>query len=850
MAERKSAKRPAKKPASAPAAALCDYSAKRNFAHTSEPGPAPVRRRAAKLSFVVQKHAARRLHFDLRLELDGVLKSWAVTRGPSMRAGVRRLAVETEDHPLAYRSWEGVIPLAEYGGGTMIVWDRGRWIPDGDAHLGLAQGRLNFRLDGERLKGSWSLIRMKDEGARHNWLLIKRSDEFALKSGEEEPVETEMTSVLSGRSNDSLAATAPPRAGRAKRAARKSAAKPGVLSKLRGVRKAALMPFVEPSLAMSVAQPPKGAGWVHEIKHDGYRIQARLEGGKVKLLTRKGLDWTKRFPTVAAAVKDLSAKAALMDGEIIVQDEHGHATFSGLQADLKHGRHERIVYYVFDLLYLDGFDIRGATLRDRKRLLSDLITASPPSFALRFNDHLEPLGEDILPQACRLGLEGIVSKQGDLPYVSGRGEHWVKSKCMLRQEFVIVGFLPASDRKNAVGSLVLGYYDNGVLRHAGRAGTGYSSEDAATLYNLLKPLEAAKPKFANAVSRMAQSGVVWVRPTAVAEIEYRGRTADGLVRQAAYVGLREDKPPEEVVLEQAPGFIPQHEPRVTLAASKPSTSAFSHPDRLLWEAEGVTKQELGDYYTALEGLIMPHVAGRALSLVRCPDGVGHPCFFARHAWMGLDTAISRIDTGDEKPMMAVKGLDGLLALVQMNVVEIHVWGSRATEIERPDRLIFDLDPGEGVAWEDIKSAAVELRERLQGYGLRSFLKTSGGKGLHVMVPVVPALGWDMAKTFSKAIAKQMAADQPRRYVATMSKAQRAGRIFIDYLRNARGATAVAPYSTRARPGAPVAMPIDWGALRTLTNPAQYTLRSALDHVATRQDDPWAELPHIRQRLKL
>ncbi len=840
------AKKPPRKTRPSP---LRDYKAKRDFSKTSEPAPEPPGSTRGKLTFVVQKHDARRLHFDLRLELDGVLKSWAVTRGPSMTPGVRRLAVETEDHPMAYKAWEGVIPAGQYGGGTMIVWDRGTWHPDGDARKGLKEGHLTFQLDGERLKGTWSLVRMKDEGKRHNWLLIKRSDAHALAKGSAEPVETAMESVISGRSNADLAKQGPLRADHKARAAKSSVTPPAALAKLQGARKGILPTFVAPSLALQVARPPATEGWIHEIKHDGYRIEARLDGGKVKLLTRKGLDWTKRFPAVAEAVKGLAAKAALVDGEVIVQDEHGHTSFSGLQSDLKAGRHDRMVYYAFDLLYLDGFDLHGVALAERKRLLGDLIAKSPTTFALRFNDHLEQAGEDVLPQACRLGLEGIVSKQTALPYISGRGEHWVKSKCMLRQEFVVVGFLPASDLDKAVGSLVLAYHAGGKLMHAGRAGTGYSAEEARSLYKLLAPLKTAMPAFGNSITRAAANGVQWVKPKAVAEIEYRGRTADGLLRQAAYVGLREDKPAAEVTLEQDPRFIPKHDVPAG-AAPAPSSATFTHPERVLWPDVGVTKQRLGSYYEQVAPWILPHVRGRVLSLVRCPDGAAKQCFFAKHAWMGLDPAIELVDTGDEKPMMTIHDLKGLLALVQMSVLEIHVWGSRVTDLERPDRLIFDLDPGEGVTWDDIKAAALDLRDRLKGIGLRSFLKTSGGKGLHVTVPFVPDLGWDDAKTFTKLVARQMAADDPGRYIATMSKTRRKGRIFIDYLRNGRGATAVAPYSTRARDGAPVAMPIDWSELKALPSASHFTVENAMDRLSKQREDPWAEMLRLRQKLKL
>ena len=840
-------KRVAKKaPKPKAGAALRDYSAKRDFSRTSEPAAEPAARRRGGLRFVVQKHDARRLHFDLRLELDGVLKSWAVTRGPSLIPGVRRLAVETEDHPMAYKSWEGVIPEGQYGGGTMIVWDRGSWMPEGDAQKGLKEGRLTFRLDGERLRGTWSLVRMKDEGKRHNWLLIKRNDAEALAPGSAEPVETAMASVISGKSNADLAAQGRLRPDHKARAKKASVTKPADLARVAGARKAILPPFVEPSLALQVARPPAGGGWIHEIKHDGYRIEARLDGGKVKLLTRKGLDWTRRFSAVAEAVRGLAAKAALLDGEIIVQDESGHGSFSGLQSDLKAGRQDRMVYFAFDLLHLDGFDLRGCPLNERKRLLGELISRSPAAFALRFNDHLGDAGDDMLPQACRLGLEGIVSKRVDLPYLSGRGEHWVKSKCMLRQEFIVLGLLPSSDIKDAVGSLVLGYRADGRLMHAGRAGTGFSAKDARALYRQLDAMKSAMPEFGNAVSRMAAKGVVWVKPTLVAEIEYRGRTADGLLRQAAFVGLREDKPAAEVVLEQEPRGIPRHE----ADDPPPAATRFTHPDRVLWPDAGIIKQELADYYTAVAEWIMPHVAGRVLSLVRCPDGAAAQCFFAKHAWMGLEPAIRLIDTGEGKPMMAINDLKGLLGLVQMSVLEIHVWGSRVADLERPDRLIFDLDPGEGVSWDDIKAAAVDMRDRLKDLGLRSFLKTSGGKGLHVTVPVLPDLDWEGAKTFTKLLAQQMAADDPGRYIATMTKSRRKGRIFIDYLRNGRGATAVAPYSTRARAGAPVAMPLDWSELKALPSASHYTVRNTMERLSKQRSDPWAEIGRLRQKLKL
>lgn len=824
---------------------LESYKRKRDFSKTAEPEAKAAPFRKKSLQFVVQKHDARRLHFDLRLELGGVLKSWAVTRGPSMKPGVRRLAVETEDHPMAYKEWEGVIPHGEYGGGTMIVWDRGTWKPEDDPQAALSKGKLNFTLSGERLKGGFTLVRMKEEGKRKNWLLIKRTDVHAIFAEVAEPADEIMTSTVSGRTNEDLAKAKTLRADHKARARREETVAARDLLKLQGARKAILPPFIEPSLAMSVAEPPPSGNWIHEIKHDGYRIQARLDGGKVNLLTRKGLDWSKRFPTIVEALKSVSAKAALIDGEVVAQDESGHSSFSGLQADLKSSRHDRIVFYAFDLLYLNGVDLRGVALAQRKSTLSDLISGSPQKSALRFNDHLEESGEQILVHACRLGLEGIISKQAGLPYISGRGEHWVKSKCMLRQEFVIVGFMNASDRKNAIGSLVLGYYEDGALRHAGRAGTGYSGEVSQSLFQLLLPLKSVKPQFANTVSRAATKDVVWVKPELVAEIEYRGRTSDGLLRQAAYAGLREDKPASEVVLEQKQDFIPQH-------AAEPARTRFefSHPDRKLWEDAGVTKQALGDYYGNIAAWILPHVRGRVLSLVRCPDGTAGKCFFAKHAWMGLDKSIQLFDIGEEKPMMVVNDIRGILALVQMSVLEIHVWGSGIKNIETPNRLIFDLDPGEGVTWSGIREAAVELKDRLAAIKLNSFVKTSGGKGLHVVVPVKPEADWNAVKAFCKAVAQQMASDSPLRYVASMAKNRRSGRIFIDYLRNSRGATAIAPYSTRAREGAPVAVPLDWTELSSIGSSSQFTVMTVEQRLANLDVDPWKDIDRLKQKLPI
>ncbi len=853
---------------------LKTYQRKRDFSRTSEPPAAPGAKTGNR--FVVQKHDARRLHFDLRLELDGVLKSWAVTKGPSMRSGVRRLAVQTEDHPTGYIDWEGVIPKGQYGGGTMIVWDQGTWVPDGDPAKGLAQGKLVFTLNGTRLKGRFHIVRMKDEGKRHNWLLIKGNDAFALTGGEAEPVETETSSLKSGLANSDLAKgeLRPDHKARAAKTKDVSVAATASLKRIPGAKGGILPPFINPSLAMSVTSPPKGKGWIHEIKFDGYRMQARIEGGKVQLLTRKGLDWTHRFPPIARRLAELPVGAALIDGEIIVQDASGHSSFSGLQDDLKAGRHDRLSYCMFDLLHCNGVDLRGASLTDRKRVLQEIITATPQAFALRFSDHIgEETNRNMLSEACRLGLEGIVSKQSDLPYVSGRGDHWQKSKCSLRQEFIIVGFVRSEAQPRAVGSLVLGYHENGRLVHAGRAGTGLNAKEAASLAERLEGLRADMPAFGNTVPPASKKGVVWVKPSLAVEIEYRGWSSQGLLRQAAIKGLREDKAASEIVLEQSeqPHDVPTETaasvkgPKPVPKAASSSRAApavakspaakkagpivadvkLSHPDKKLWADVGVTKQMLADYYMLVADRMLPHVADRVLAMLRCPEGTSGQCFFAKHAWMGTTDHMRSVDVGSEKPMLAIDDLSGLIHLAQMNVLEIHVWGSHVKHLEKPDWMIFDLDPEPSISWEVLRDAALEVKDRLQRLGMESFVKSTGGKGLHVVTPLTPEASWDEVKDFSKAFAMAMVHDAPKDYTAVISKARRKGKILIDYLRNGRGATAVAPYSTRARVGAPVAMPIPWSALKG--DRPVFTVPEVLKS-GKLPEDPWREITRVKQKL--
>jgi bifunctional non-homologous end joining protein LigD len=823
---------------------LGEYARKRDFGRTPEPKPVPGL--AAAGAFVVQKHAARRLHYDLRLELDGALKSWAVTRGPSLTLGEKRLAVRTEDHPIEYLDFEGNIPKGEYGGGSMIVWDQGRWVPEGDPHKGLTKGHLAFRLDGVRLKGNWHLVRMRPRRGEKTepWLLIKSDDAFARKAGDPEITDEEVTSRISGRTNEELAAQGELRVdhkARASVARRRKLLLPDI-GRIPGARKGLLPTFLEPSLASTCETPPSGPKWVHEIKHDGYRIQARIDGGTTRLLTRKALDWTARFRSMADALAELGLGSALIDGEIVVEDDAGFSGLNNLQADLKAGRQDRFRYFVFDLMYCEGYDLTKATLIDRKALLQTIVTKLSPSSPIRFSEHLETDGPTMLEHSCRFGLEGIISKRRDLPYRPGRGEHWFKAKCQKSQEFVILGYVASTAASRAIGALALGYYSDGQLVYAGRVGTGWSADLATSLYAELDKIKTTKPALRKALPAGAEKGLVWTEPRLVCAVEYRDWTHDGLIRQSSFKGLREDKPTQDISLE-----TPQKRTKKPREADV-SGIKLTHPERILWPEAGITKQGLADYYADIADWILPHLAGRVLSLLRCPSGTSEKCFFAKHPWSGLSNVVHRVDVGENEPMLAIDNPTGLMSLVQAGVVEIHPWGSGADHLERPDRLIFDLDPGEDVPWSAVMAAAREVRDRLKSRGLSSFVKTSGGKGLHVVVPIEPSAGWAEAKSFTASVAEAMAADQPGRYVATIAKRARRGRIFVDYLRNDQGSTAVAAYSTRALPQASVSTPLEWDELSEGLRSDHFTVGNVRHRLAFLKRDPWQGFFKVRQRI--
>ena len=828
---------------------LAPYRAKRDFAKTAEPSGAKAGK-APKTAqggvFVIHKHAARRLHYDLRLEHDGVLWSWAVTRGPSLDPDDKRLAVHVEDHPLDYGHFEGPIPKGEYGAGSVIVWDRGTWRPDGDPARGMAKGHLSFALDGAKLKGAWHLVRLKRRpgDAKDNWLLIKVKDGEA---SDRDILAEERASVDSGRTiEDVEKGVAPKRPSAAPAKVRPANARPARSSRRTRSAKAAPLAFIPPCLASLRVEPPEGADWVHEVKFDGYRVQALVEGGSARLLTRTGLDWTARFgTTLTEAVAALPCDDAIIDGEIVALDASGVSSFAALQEALSEGKRQDLVLYAFDLLRLDGEDLAAEPLLARKERLNHLIGDSTDG-PLRYSEHFEAAGDIMLAHACRMGLEGVISKRADAPYRSGRGGDWLKAKCTRSQEFAILGYLPSTARHDGIGSLVVGFREGGEWRHAGRVGTGYTAAIARDLKRKLDPLKAEHASFTGKAARDRQ--VVWVEPVLAAEVEYRTWTADGLLRQAAFKGLREDKPATEIVREEPVAKAGKPKDRSTRAPPSPriarSSLSLSNPDKVLWPDAGLTKAGLLAHYEAVFHRMAPLVLNRPLSLLRAPDGIARHTFFQKNASPGMGEAVHVLKAGKGEVLLYVEDIDGIAALVQLGVVEIHTWGSTIDAVEKPDQVIFDLDPGEGVGLEAVRRGALAVRDRLAAIGLASFPKLSGGKGFHVTVPLVPKAGWDEVKTFARDFARAMAATEPKAYTATLAKKARRGKIFIDYLRNGRGATAVCAYSTRARAGAPFAAPVSWADVEDGIAPNAFTVGTALP--AT---DPWAGFREAAQPLK-
>jgi bifunctional non-homologous end joining protein LigD len=828
---------------------LSSYQAKRDFTITTEPSGDTEPQGSPRLRFVVQKHAATRLHYDLRLEIDGVFKSWAVTKGPSLDPHDKRLAVEVEDHPLDYGDFEGTIPKGEYGGGTVQLWDRGYWAPQGmTPEEGLSSGDLKFTLDGERLHGSWVLVRIKSwsGGKRVNWLLIKHRDDYA-REGDGDALLAYDRSVASGRPMADIAAgkgRAPkpfmvtntsgavakdavwnssvglaPALRAKKQTSAKAEPKPRAQAKLA----VDLPEFIEPQLCQSVERPPTGPGWVHEIKFDGYRIQARITGGKAVLRTRKGLDWTHKFSAIAAACGKLPD--AIVDGEIVALDANGAPDFAALQAALSEDDTANLIFFVFDLLFVEGRDLRTLSLSGRKGGLANLLKALPKQgrTLVRYVDHFNTGGDAVLLSACRLSLEGIVSKRADAPYRSGRGDGWSKAKCRAGHEVVIGAW---TDTGGRFRSLIVGVHRGSHFVHVGRVGTGFVGSKSEHLLSCLRAVGTDKSPFTGPGAPRGASDIHWVRPELVAEVEFAGWTGAGMVRQAAFKGLREDKPAAEVEAETpAPAGVEIAAParkQAIVSNKAPATKTggvatvmgvtISRPDKVMWpEAAGdntpVTKLDLAQYYETISPWMIRHLKGRPCSIIRAPDGFGGETFFQRHAMPGSSNLVELVTAlGDRKPYLEIDRVEGLAAIAQIGALELHPWNCDPFNYEVPGRLVFDLDPGPEVTFDTVIKAAIEVRELLTQIGLVSFCKTTGGKGLHIVTPLARTKqgnpSWADAKNFARAVCQVMAGAAPDRYVINMAKKLRTGRIFLDYLRNDRMATAVAPLSPRGRPGAP------------------------------------------------
>ncbi len=857
--------------------ALEVYRQKRNFKNTPEPQGAVLAGGSRDLSFVIQKHAASHLHYDFRLELNGVLLSWAVPKGPSLDPNDKRLAMHVEDHPKEYGGFEGVIPPKQYGSGTVMLWDQGTWLPTGDPEASYKKGKLKFQLRGKKLRGGWTLVR--SHGGKYgdkSWLLIKEEDAFARLATEGLITETMPRSVLTGRTMEEIAAH-PDRVWHSNKSVAENL-KPATVKKrrpgpapgtLRGAVKGVLAPLLSVQLATLVKIAPRGDQWLHEIKFDGYRMLCRVEKGACRIYSRTGKDWTAEFSTIAQAAARLPCTSAWIDGEVVVLAEDGRTSFQALQNALSHGSLATLHYYAFDLPFLDGYDLCKVALRDRKRLLHALVHSTNE---LRFSDHVVGAGDEFLAQACKLSLEGIISKRVDSPYQPVRGPNWVKIKCGMRQEMVIGGFTDPQNSRTGFGALLLGVYDgDGGLRYAGKVGTGFDYATLSKLRGTLDGLVQSEPPFVNPPQGAEARRAHWVAPKLVAEVAFTEWTQDETLRHPVFLGLRADKRASDVRRERVMATDEATTEPVPMTPTKAASSrsqaqnrpsrgddantiagiTISNPGKPLFPEAGLTKRDLALYYHDVSDWILPHLRNRPVTLVRCPDGWEKECFYQKNATDSVADVIDRVKVqtsdGPAQYMMA-NSTSALVALLQMGALELHPWGSQAPKLAFPDRLIFDFDPDEDLAWESVMEATQILRTLLGEIGLEGFLKTTGGKGLHVVVPIQPTLQWDQAKAFAKAIASLLVRTFPDRFTAKLLKSTRQGKIFVDYLRNGEGATAVSPYSIRAKANAPVAVPIAWEEMSKDLRFAHFNVRTVRARMKRQKRDPWREFFAIRQTV--
>lgn len=825
------------------------YNEKRNFDITEEPRGALSSKATKDLRYVIQLHEATRTHYDLRLEWLGVMKSWAVTRGPSFDPSDKRLAVRTEDHPLAYNDFEGVIPSKQYGAGPVMIWDKGIWTPEEDPELMESKGRLNFSLTGVRMKGQWHLVRMKDE-KRENWLLIKGRDQFALnKERNAAYFKKENMSITSGRRMDQI---------RGARSAIKIANKQispklsksfnskniqGTTLPRRDPLRKLLETYDKPELAILINQQPVGEDWVHEIKFDGYRIMAFKNAHQVILRTRGGNDWTHKFETLVEAIKKLKVKTAVFDLEACVLDKHGNTDFGALQTALSEGKSDSMIGWIFDLLYLNGQDLTRRTLIQRKSSLAKILKGIKPPIYYSVHFESEP---ELLARACKMGAEGLISKKKSSLYFGRRTHDWVKSKCKLEQEFVIGGFMPAKDNGQAIGALLLGYYKNKKLIYVGKVGTGFSRKLAREIYQLLIPLKTDNSFFATNVEQGLRT-YTFVKPQKLCEITFMAWTTDGHLRHASFKGLREDKKPIGVRIETPIILNKKKSDKVIF-----QEVTLTHPNRVVYQNKNITKAEVADYYSKIAPLMLPFIENRLISLLRCTDGVNEKCFFQRNPMQGMGDAVqvnSVTHKGKQHEYLFINSIRGLLQLIQMGTVEVHTWQSNLENIGKPNQIIFDLDPDESVPFEAVKLAAEDIRNRLKKNGLISFPRLSGGKGIHVIAPILPEHNWDKVKAFTKEFSERMARAASSVYVANMSKKQRRGKIFIDYFRNDFSATSIAPFSLRAREAAAIAWTVTWRDLKNYKTGQDIILENIDDKLIRKAKKVSKDYFNLKQRLE-